>query len=157
MSSNGRLQERWASQKQAQQEEVGAQIGTFVTSARHQSATCSSIRDLAGDFGDLDYGEFLAVPGTAPRILAAAELLDNQFFALALANHTGSHGGSVDRGLAQTELFAIGDSQHAVKHQLAAWLGGFPEIDLEGLSFLDFILMTTVNDDCVHESDSETN
>jgi hypothetical protein len=58
--------------------------------------------------------------------------------------------------LAKVELAVVGNREHAVKYQFAAGSCVLAEIDFQSLTFFNFVLVSTVCDDCVHDYCSGT-
>src|SRR5690606_28816159 len=106
---------------------------------------------LGLDAGDFDFSEPLAVALTLHVMLTATELDDADLVVTALADHFGSHLGTVYDRRTDLDVVAIGDQQDAIESQGFA-SGDFQLLDLQEFTFGDFVLLATGNNYCVHGS-----
>jgi hypothetical protein len=101
------------------------------------------------DLLDLDTGVDLSMAGPAAVVLALTELLNDQLRTFDRRNDLGRNRCRFERGPPDLQTVVIANGQDPIELQfLARWQ--IPEIDVEFLAFLDFVLVMAVFDDCVH-------
>ncbi|ELY20850.1 hypothetical protein HALTITAN_2352 [Vreelandella titanicae BH1] len=104
---------------------------------------------LRRNSGNFDFSEPLAVALTLHVVLTTTELDDGDFIAAPVGNHFGRDFSTTDHRRTDVEVIAISDHQHFVK--LNRFAGSdFDFLELEGLTFLNAVLLTTAFDNCVH-------
>jgi hypothetical protein len=101
------------------------------------------------DAADFNLDVFLPVSGSRLAVFTAAEFLDEDLVALGFTDHFGRNRRAFDGGFTQFKAVIVGDGQHTVKGQIIARIG-CAIIDLEDLTFFNFVLTSAVGNDRVH-------